>query len=211
MARSAPRSDVRVVIVDDHVSIAEALELALSVEGYDVRRVPVPEAPGSPAALVSSIVRLRPKVVLLNLDLGPFGDGARLVAPLAKGQRVGRIQVRQQIGLSFSHLELGIPVPLTRHVGDNAVDLSLGAECMHHQDCNRVRLRRGLPVQALGVHAAHFLAEFVMNDLELLRDFGNDGFHADPSLARVYRASAILRVHFTVTAGQCAVDGAPSS
>jgi DNA-binding NarL/FixJ family response regulator len=84
MASSAPRGDVRVVIVDDHVSVAEALELALSVEGYDVRRVEVPEAPASPASLVSAIVRLRPTVVLLNLDLGPFGDGAPLVAPLAK-------------------------------------------------------------------------------------------------------------------------------
>ena len=84
MAARAPRGDVRVVIVDDHVSIAEALELALSVEGYDVRRVAVPDAPASPATLVSAIARLRPTVVLLNLDLGPFGDGAPLVAPLAK-------------------------------------------------------------------------------------------------------------------------------
>jgi DNA-binding NarL/FixJ family response regulator len=84
MASRAPRGDVRVVIVDDHVTIAEALELALSVEGYDVRRVAVPETPGSPTGLVTAIVRLRPTVVLLNLDLGPFGDGARLVAPLAE-------------------------------------------------------------------------------------------------------------------------------
>jgi len=84
MASRAPRGDVRVVIVDDHVTIAEALELALSVEGYDVRRVAVPESPGSPTGLVTTIVRLRPTVVLLNLDLGPFGDGARLVAPLAE-------------------------------------------------------------------------------------------------------------------------------
>ena len=84
MASSAPRGDVRVVIVDDHVSVAEALELALGVEGYDVRRVPVPDVPAPPATLVSAIIRQRPTVVLLNLDLGPFGDGAPLVAPLAK-------------------------------------------------------------------------------------------------------------------------------
>ena len=84
MASSPARGAVRVVIVDDHVSIAEALELALSVEGYDVRRVAVPDSPASPAALVSTIVRLRPTVVLLNLDLGPFGDGAPLVDPLVK-------------------------------------------------------------------------------------------------------------------------------
>lgn len=83
MASSAPR-DVRVVIVDDHVSVAEALELALSVEGYDVCRVAVPDAPAPSATLLSAIVRLRPTVVLLNLNLGPFGDGAPLVAPLAQ-------------------------------------------------------------------------------------------------------------------------------
>lgn len=83
MASNA-RSDVRVVIVDDHVLVAEALELALSVEGYDVRRVVVPDVPAAPRALVASIARLQPRVVLLNLDLGPYGDGAPLVAPLAK-------------------------------------------------------------------------------------------------------------------------------
>ena len=84
MASNAARSDVRVVIVDDHVLVAEALELALSVEGYDVRRVVVPETPAAPSSLVAAIVRLQPRVVLLNLDLGPYGDGAPLVAPLAK-------------------------------------------------------------------------------------------------------------------------------
>lgn len=78
------RSDLRVVIVEDHVLFAESLELALSVEGYDVRRVPVPETWGAPGALLARVVRLRPRVVLLDLDLGPFGDGMRLVEPLAR-------------------------------------------------------------------------------------------------------------------------------
>ena len=30
------------------------------------------------------MVRLRPRVVLLDLDLGGFGDGVRLIAPLAR-------------------------------------------------------------------------------------------------------------------------------
>lgn len=84
MASSAARNDVRVVIVDDHVLVAEALVLALGAEGYDVRRVVVPEEPGEVGALVAAITRLRPDVVLLNLDLGPFGDGAPLVAPLTE-------------------------------------------------------------------------------------------------------------------------------
>jgi two-component system, NarL family, nitrate/nitrite response regulator NarL len=78
------RSKVRVLIVEDHVLFAESLELAMVVEGYDVRRLPVPETGGSPAALVSSIIRLNPRVVLLDLDLGRFGDGARLIPALAQ-------------------------------------------------------------------------------------------------------------------------------
>lgn len=75
---------MRVLIVEDHVLLAESLELALTVDGYDVRRVPVPDSATSPGALLSSILRLRPRVVLLDLDLGRFGDGARLIEPLAR-------------------------------------------------------------------------------------------------------------------------------
>ncbi|WP_205471493.1 response regulator transcription factor [Nocardioides sp. SYSU D00038] len=79
-----PRSDLRIVIVEDHVLFAESLELALFVEGYDVRRIPVPDSPGSPGALLASIVRVRPRVVLLDLDLGGFGDGVRLIRAIAE-------------------------------------------------------------------------------------------------------------------------------
>jgi two-component system, NarL family, nitrate/nitrite response regulator NarL len=79
-----PRSKVRVVIVEDHVLFAESLELALGMEGYQVRRMPVPEPGGSMSAYLSSIVRQRPMIVLLDLDLGNFGDGVRLIAPLAQ-------------------------------------------------------------------------------------------------------------------------------
>ena len=81
--RSA-RAQLRILIVEDHVLFAESLELVLSVEGYDVRRIPVPDHANAPGALLSSIVRLRPRIVLLDLDLGRFGDGVRLIAPLAK-------------------------------------------------------------------------------------------------------------------------------
>jgi DNA-binding NarL/FixJ family response regulator len=78
------RSQLRILIVEDHMLFAESLELVLSVEGYDVRRINVPDNSASPGTLLSSLVRLRPRIVLLDLDLGRFGDGARLIAPLAK-------------------------------------------------------------------------------------------------------------------------------
>jgi DNA-binding NarL/FixJ family response regulator len=78
------RSQVRIAIVEDHVLFAESLDLALSVEGYDVRRVDVPEDGVGTGALLSTLVRLKPRIVLLDLDLGGFGDGVRLISPLAK-------------------------------------------------------------------------------------------------------------------------------
>jgi two-component system nitrate/nitrite response regulator NarL len=76
--------DQRVVIVDDHQLFAEAIGLALTVEGHDVRRVDVPREPSAPGALVSAILRHRPRVVLLDLDLGRFGNGLRLIEPLTR-------------------------------------------------------------------------------------------------------------------------------
>lgn len=77
-------SKTRVVIIDDHVLFAESLELAFGVEGYWVRRLAVPEPGGSTQGYLSAILRLRPNVVLLDLDLGVFGDGTRLIAPLTQ-------------------------------------------------------------------------------------------------------------------------------
>ena len=79
----ATRADHRVLIIDDHALFAEALELALSLEGYDARRLDLPEG-GSMATLRSLALKARPRTVLLDLDLGRFGDGTNLVAPLAR-------------------------------------------------------------------------------------------------------------------------------
>lgn len=78
------RSTFRIVILEDHVLFAESLELALSVEGYDVLRVPIPEREQAPGALTNRVTRLRPRVALLDLDLGSFGDGEKLIEPLAR-------------------------------------------------------------------------------------------------------------------------------
>jgi two-component system nitrate/nitrite response regulator NarL len=78
------RAEQRVLIVEDHRLFAEAVNLALTVEGYDVRRIEVPDDPGSPGALVAAIIKQRSRVVLLDLDLGRFGDGIRLIEPIAR-------------------------------------------------------------------------------------------------------------------------------
>ena len=80
-----PRSELRVLIVEDHALFAESLELALTIEGYDVRRVSSPTEHMSAGAMLAAAMRQRPRIALLDLDLGLFGDGGRLIAPLARG------------------------------------------------------------------------------------------------------------------------------
>ncbi|MCW2797888.1 response regulator transcription factor [Nocardioides sp.] len=78
-----PRSSIRVLIVEDHVLFAESLELALSMEGYDVRRLVLPESGGSMSTILSAAIRAHPRIVLLDLDLGRFGNGGHLIGPMA--------------------------------------------------------------------------------------------------------------------------------
>jgi DNA-binding NarL/FixJ family response regulator len=78
------RSACKIVILEDHVLFAESLELALTVEGYDVRRVPIPDREQAPGALISQVTRQRPRIALLDLDLGQFGNGERLITSLAQ-------------------------------------------------------------------------------------------------------------------------------
>jgi two-component system nitrate/nitrite response regulator NarL len=74
----------RIAIVEDHALFAEALDVALTLEGHDVQRVAVDDQTAAPGALLATCLRLRPKVVLLDLDLGPTGNGVRLVRPLTR-------------------------------------------------------------------------------------------------------------------------------
>ena len=78
------RHDYRIVLVDDHALFAESLELALSMKGYDVRRIESPDEFGSLPALTTKLLRLKPHIVLLDLHLGRLGDATRLIAPLAR-------------------------------------------------------------------------------------------------------------------------------
>jgi DNA-binding NarL/FixJ family response regulator len=78
------RGQLRIAILDDHLLFAESLDLVLTVEGYDVRRTEIPESAGSAGGLIASVLRMQPRIILLDLDLGTFGDGGRLIGPLAK-------------------------------------------------------------------------------------------------------------------------------
>jgi len=84
MSELPGRAERRVLIVEDHRLFAEAVDLALTAEGYEVRRVEAPTDPESPGALVAAIVKQEPLVVLLDLDLGKFGDGVRLIEPISR-------------------------------------------------------------------------------------------------------------------------------
>lgn len=84
MSTTMMRTSNRVLIIEDHVLFGESLELALSLEGYDVRRLPLPEEGGSMATLRSAALRANARIVLLDLDLGRFGDGTSLIGPLSR-------------------------------------------------------------------------------------------------------------------------------
>lgn len=78
-----PGRAVRVIVVDNQRLFAELLTLALRMEGYDATQIEVPQGRGNPAELVSRILRGRPHIVLLGLDLRS-GNGARLIEPIAR-------------------------------------------------------------------------------------------------------------------------------
>lgn len=73
----------RVAIVEDHALFAESLETVLVRHGYDVRRVDTGPRATPAGRVLGDVLRLRPRVVVLDLDLGDHRDGLRLVGPLS--------------------------------------------------------------------------------------------------------------------------------
>jgi DNA-binding NarL/FixJ family response regulator len=73
----------RIVLVDDHVLFAESLATVLEIEGYRTHRVRLEGRRTSVAQLCADVIRLRPGIVLLDLDLAPVGNGLDMVGPLA--------------------------------------------------------------------------------------------------------------------------------
>jgi DNA-binding NarL/FixJ family response regulator len=78
-----PGSEASVVIIDDHQLFAQALELALNAAGIEAERVELPVS-ASTGPLISKVLHRRPKLLLLDLDLGPHGDGFALIEPIAR-------------------------------------------------------------------------------------------------------------------------------
>jgi two-component system nitrate/nitrite response regulator NarL len=69
----------QVVIIEDHLLLAETLRAALAGEGVSAEVV----APDDPATLVTAVLEIAPTLVLLDLDLGVHGNSTTVIAPLA--------------------------------------------------------------------------------------------------------------------------------
>ena len=76
-------SPFRVTVVDDHTLFAESLVIALRHWAIDARSVGPSSPTTTSANLVRAILDTRPRVVLLDLDLGLVGDPMDLVSTLA--------------------------------------------------------------------------------------------------------------------------------
>jgi DNA-binding NarL/FixJ family response regulator len=70
----------RVVLVDDHALVVETLAAALADAGVTCTAV----APRPAGQLLAALISEEPSLVLLDLDLGPFGDSIPLIAPLTE-------------------------------------------------------------------------------------------------------------------------------
>lgn len=73
---------VRVVILDDHAVVVEAMRMSLELKGFDVVEI----RPTDPHVdgLVAAVLAAHADVVLLDLQLGPAGDGSRLIPGLVR-------------------------------------------------------------------------------------------------------------------------------
>ncbi len=131
----AARADHRVLIIDDHLLFAESLELALSLEGYDARRLELPSAGGSMATVQSLALRANPRTILLDLDLGRFGDAMGLISPFARAHaNVVVLTASQDMGRWGACMRLGARKVLPK---SGALQHALGTVR---------RLHKGLPV-----------------------------------------------------------------
>jgi len=72
-----------VAIVEDHLLFAQALEITLTLEGYDVVREDIWDW-SPPSRLLTNLLRAHPHIALLDLDLDRAGHGVRLIEALTR-------------------------------------------------------------------------------------------------------------------------------
>lgn len=77
------RQGSRICVVDDHALFAESLQIALELEGHEVRRIPLPKDLHAAASLLPQVLRYKPDIMLLDLDLGN-ADGSALIEPSSR-------------------------------------------------------------------------------------------------------------------------------
>jgi two-component system nitrate/nitrite response regulator NarL len=166
------------VVLDDHALFRESLELTLTIEGYAVSAYPFPEDGTSTTQLLAWVLRQRPRLVLLDLDLGPMGDGVVLVDPLAQagidvvmitavtdrsrwGEAVGR-GARKVLSKSAS-LRDGLAVVRRLHQGLAVTTVEEREELIRHHLEDRERARElQTRLQALTAREAEVLGQLML-------------------------------------------------
>jgi DNA-binding NarL/FixJ family response regulator len=106
---------MRLVIVDDHELLATVLAMALRQDGWDVETAAGP----SPEAVVATVRRWAPALVLLDLDLGPpLGSGLDLIGPLiAVGGRVVMMTAEEEPARLGACLAVGAVAIVSKRAG----------------------------------------------------------------------------------------------
>lgn len=77
------REQACITVLDRHELFAETLHLALTNAGHRVHRLAPPEPAVSPTRLVEAVRRSRPRVLLVDPDLGG-GDAAEVIRTLSR-------------------------------------------------------------------------------------------------------------------------------
>lgn len=97
-------SDIQVLILEDHQLLSASLAAALQAEGYPVVAPDLADRPG----LLAYITKERPRVALLDLDLGSFGSGEELLPSLVEsGCRVLIVSANTDAAVTGRCLEAG--------------------------------------------------------------------------------------------------------
>jgi DNA-binding NarL/FixJ family response regulator len=103
-----------VAIVEDHQLLAETLAVTLRGRGLDADVIELCE----PADLLAALLERRPQLVVLDLDLGDFGDSTWLIAPLTSdgirvlvltgsGNRLRVAVALEQGAIGYQHKTVG--------------------------------------------------------------------------------------------------------